>query len=77
MIPGQFDYVRPGSHPDPRSGVRTVDPAHARHLAEHEDRIIAFCSIGCRTRFVRETSGAWLTGASPAPSVGDPPIQAG
>jgi YHS domain-containing protein len=31
-----------------------VDPAHARHLAEHDGTIYAFCSIGCRTRFVRE-----------------------
>ncbi|HEY7735575.1 MAG TPA: XdhC family protein [Candidatus Limnocylindrales bacterium] len=38
---------------DPVCGM-TVDPAHARHLAEHEGRIIAFCSIGCRTRFVRD-----------------------
>ena len=32
----------------------TVDAAHARHLAEHDGTIYAFCSIGCRTRFVRE-----------------------
>jgi xanthine dehydrogenase accessory factor len=38
---------------DPVCGM-TVDPAHARHLAEHEGRIIAFCSIGCRTRFVKD-----------------------
>ena len=38
---------------DPVCGM-TVDPAHARHLAEHDGTIYAFCSIGCRTRFVRE-----------------------
>ena len=38
---------------DPVCGME-VDPAHARHLAEHEGTIYAFCSIGCRTRFVRE-----------------------
>ncbi len=38
---------------DPVCGM-TVDPAHARHLAEHEGVIYAFCSIGCRTRFVKE-----------------------
>jgi len=38
---------------DPVCGME-VDPAHARHLAEHDGRIYAFCSIGCRTRFVRE-----------------------
>ena len=32
----------------------TVDRAHARHLAEHDGTIYAFCSIGCRTRFVKE-----------------------
>jgi xanthine dehydrogenase accessory factor len=38
---------------DPVCGME-VDPAHARHLAEHDGTIYAFCSIGCRTRFVRE-----------------------
>jgi xanthine dehydrogenase accessory factor len=38
---------------DPVCGM-TVDPAHARHLAEHDGIIYAFCSIGCRTRFVKE-----------------------
>jgi xanthine dehydrogenase accessory factor len=32
----------------------TVDRATARHLAEHEGTVYAFCSIGCRTRFIRE-----------------------
>lgn len=32
----------------------TVDRAHARHLAEHDGVVYAFCSIGCRTRFIRE-----------------------
>ncbi len=38
---------------DPVCGM-TVDPAHARHLAEHDGVIYAFCSIGCRTRFVKQ-----------------------
>ncbi|HKG55750.1 MAG TPA: XdhC family protein [Candidatus Limnocylindrales bacterium] len=38
---------------DPVCGM-TVDPAHARHLADHDGVIYAFCSIGCRTSFVRE-----------------------
>ena len=58
---------------DPVCGM-TVDAAHARHLAEHEGVVYAFCSLGCRTRFVKETSGAWLTGAPPAPSVGAPQL---
>ena len=38
---------------DPVCGM-TVDAAHARHLAEHEGIVYAFCSIGCRTQFIRE-----------------------
>jgi xanthine dehydrogenase accessory factor len=38
---------------DPVCGM-TVDAAHARHLAEHDGIVYAFCSIGCRTRFIRE-----------------------
>jgi xanthine dehydrogenase accessory factor len=38
---------------DPVCGM-TVEAATARHLAEHEGIVYAFCSIGCRTRFIRE-----------------------
>ncbi len=38
---------------DPVCGM-TVDRAHARHLAEHDGVVYAFCSVGCRTRFIRE-----------------------
>jgi xanthine dehydrogenase accessory factor len=38
---------------DPVCGM-TVDGAHARHLAEHDGVVYAFCSIGCRTRFIKE-----------------------
>ena len=55
---------------DPVCGM-TVDRAHARHLAEHDGVVYAFCSIGCRTRFIREPTAyvpalgilARLTGA--------------
>jgi xanthine dehydrogenase accessory factor len=40
---------------DPVCGM-TVDRARARHLAEHEATVYAFCSIGCRTRFIKEPS---------------------
>lgn len=43
---------------DPVCGM-TVERAEARHLATHEGLVYAFCSIGCRTRFVREPS-AWV-----------------
>jgi xanthine dehydrogenase accessory factor len=38
---------------DPVCGM-TVEREHARHLAEHDGIVYAFCSIGCRTRFMRE-----------------------
>ncbi len=38
---------------DPVCGM-TVERAHARHLAEHDGVVYAFCSIGCRTSFIRE-----------------------
>jgi len=38
---------------DPVCGM-TVDRARARHLAEHEGILYAFCSIGCRTRFAKD-----------------------
>jgi xanthine dehydrogenase accessory factor len=53
---------------DPVCGM-TVDRAHARHLAEHEGVVYAFCSMGCRTSFIKEP-GAFIAAASPAPSEG-------
>ena len=38
---------------DPVCGM-TVDRATVRHIAEHGGVVYAFCSIGCRTAFVRE-----------------------
>jgi len=32
----------------------TVDRGHVRHLAEHDGVVYAFCSMGCRTRFIKE-----------------------
>jgi xanthine dehydrogenase accessory factor len=43
---------------DPVCGM-TVAREHARHLAEHDGQVYAFCSVGCRTRFVRDP-GAFL-----------------
>ncbi len=50
---------------DPVCGM-TVDRAHARHLAEHDDKVYAFCSIGCRTRFIREPT-AYVNASIPTP----------
>jgi xanthine dehydrogenase accessory factor len=38
---------------DPVCGM-TVRPKHVRHLAEHDGIVYAFCSLGCRSSFVRE-----------------------
>jgi xanthine dehydrogenase accessory factor len=50
---------------DPVCGM-TVEPAQARHLAEHDGTIYAFCSIGCRTRFIKEPV-TFLTAAGYSP----------
>jgi xanthine dehydrogenase accessory factor len=49
---------------DPVCGM-TVDRAHARHLAEHEGTVYAFCSMGCRTAFIKEP-GAYVSGPATA-----------
>jgi xanthine dehydrogenase accessory factor len=49
---------------DPVCGM-TVDRAHARHLAEHEGVVYAFCSMGCRTSFIKEP-GAYVAGSATA-----------
>ena len=38
---------------DPVCGM-TVEREHARHLAEHAGAVYAFCSVGCRTRFIKD-----------------------
>ena len=64
---------------DPVCGM-TVEREFARHLAEHGGIVYAFCSIGCRARFMKDptayvtasggaesgTAGGSTTGASPA-----------
>jgi xanthine dehydrogenase accessory factor len=52
---------------DPVCGM-TVDRARARHLAEHEGVVYAFCRMGCRTAFIQEP-GAYVPGPyAPAPT---------
>ena len=48
---------------DPVCGM-TVDRAHARHLAEHDSVVYAFCSMGCRTSFIREPTAFLPASAS-------------
>jgi xanthine dehydrogenase accessory factor len=50
---------------DPVCGM-TVDRAAARHLAEHAGIVYAFCSIGCRSSFVREPHAYVGSGAPTA-----------
>jgi xanthine dehydrogenase accessory factor len=50
---------------DPVCGM-TVDRAHARHLAEHDGVVYAFCSMGCRTSFIREPT-AYLPASVSSP----------
>lgn len=50
---------------DPVCGM-TVDRDYARHLADHNGIVYAFCSLGCRTRFVRD-SAAFLAAPEEAP----------
>jgi xanthine dehydrogenase accessory factor len=38
---------------DPVCGM-TVEREGARHLAEHDGVVYAFCCVGCRTRFIKE-----------------------
>ncbi len=38
---------------DPVCGM-TVEREHARHIAEHAGIVYAFCSVGCRARFVKD-----------------------
>jgi Cu+-exporting ATPase len=47
----------------------TVDREHVRHLAEHAGTVYAFCSMGCRTRFMKDPT-AYL---DPAPAISSTP----
>ncbi len=47
---------------DPVCGM-TVDRAHARHLAEHDGVVYAFCAMSCRTAFIKEPT-AYLAGSA-------------
>lgn len=51
---------------DPVCGM-TVEREHARHLAEHEGVVYAFCRMGCRTAFIREPA-AYVGATAGTPS---------
>ncbi len=49
---------------DPVCGM-TVDERDARHLAEHDGTVYAFCSMGCRVRFMKNPSAYVPAAARP------------
>ena len=49
---------------DPVCGM-TVTEADVRHLAEHDGTVYAFCSVGCRVRFIREPTAYVGSAARP------------
>jgi xanthine dehydrogenase accessory factor len=51
---------------DPVCGM-TVEREHARHLAEHGGVVYAFCSVGCRARFVKDPT-AYVPARTPSTS---------
>ena len=58
---GERDIVRV----DPVCGM-TVRADDARHLAEHDGVVYAFCCLACRTRFVREPAAYLDPSRSPS-----------
>jgi Cu+-exporting ATPase len=58
---------------DPVCGMM-VDPATARHRAEHAGHDYFFCSAGCRDRFIAEPARYLASGLAPGPA---PPPAAG
>jgi xanthine dehydrogenase accessory factor len=57
---------------DPVCGM-TVDRDDARHLAEHMGIVYAFCSLGCRTRFVKDPAAFLVGSPEPSPMTGSQP----
>jgi Cu+-exporting ATPase len=55
----------PGKTRDPVCGM-TVDPATAKHHADHAGQAFHFCSAGCRTKFIDEPD-KYLKPAPPTP----------
>ncbi len=55
---GQIELV------DPVCGMSVIR-GEARHLAEHEGAVYAFCSLGCRARFVKDPTAYVGVSAEP------------
>ena len=56
---------------DPVCGM-TVEREHARHIAEHAGIVYAFCSVGCRARFVKDPGAYVGPDASGFEAMGEP-----
>jgi xanthine dehydrogenase accessory factor len=52
---------------DPVCGM-TVERRDARHLAEYDGTVYAFCQISCRTRFIRDPAAYLQSSVSSAPN---------
>jgi xanthine dehydrogenase accessory factor len=52
---------------DPVCGM-TVDRRDARHLAEYDGKVYAFCQISCRTRFIKDPTAYVQSSVSSAPN---------
>ena len=73
IVDGRARHSRPGRREgeivllDPVCGM-TVERDDARHIAEHAGVVYAFCSVGCRARFVKDPAayvGPDATGYEP------------
>jgi P-type Cu+ transporter len=77
-----MDHARPGGSEPVTRGVKdpvcgmTVDPASAAHTAEHGGRTFAFCSAGCRTKFLADPSRYLASPEEPAPAPAAAPAPA-
>jgi P-type Cu+ transporter len=60
-------HAAPAGATDPVCGMR-VDPARAKHRAEHEEQTYYFCSAGCKTKFTADTE-KYLKPREPAPAI--------
>jgi Cu+-exporting ATPase len=66
---------KPGTVRDPVCGM-SVDPATARHRAEHAGHDYFFCGAGCRDRFIAEPARYLSPGPGPGPGHGLAPAPA-
>ena len=64
-----------GAAKDPVCGM-SVDPANAKHRAEHGGQTYFFCSAGCRAKFIAQPD-TYLKKHAPTPRTGEVPSASG